>query len=362
MLQKQGFHRFVTAAWLVSFIAVLALWGSGTGQPVAAQQQTVRFAVIGDLAQVVRRPEPSHDLVKSWNPDFVITTGDNNYPDGAASTIDKNIGQFYHDFIYPYTGSYGAGATTNRFFPSLGNHDWHAAGAQPYLNYFVLPGNERYYDFTWGPVQFFAIDSDPHELDGISSTSTQAVWLRGKLAASTSRWKIVYDHHPPFSSSSIHGSTLALQWPYQAWGATAVLSGHDHTYERIVINGFPYIVNGAGGASLYAFGTPVSGSVIRYNAANGAMLVEASDTQITFRFYSAGGRQHPDRYLYHDCQPTADQHAYVLADADLHAVITPTPTHTPTPSFTPTPTVVIVPPGGCYPMPDYPEIVICLSG
>ena len=24
----------------------------------------------------------------------------------------------------------------------------------PYLDYFTLPGNERYYDFTWGPVHF----------------------------------------------------------------------------------------------------------------------------------------------------------------------------------------------------------------
>ena len=24
-----------------------------------------------------------------------------------------------------------------------------------------------------------------------------------------------------------------MQWPYTAWGATAVLSGHQHSYERI---------------------------------------------------------------------------------------------------------------------------------
>ncbi len=85
-----------------------------------------------------------------------MTTGDNNYPDGAAATIDENIGQYYADFIYPYTGSYGTGAASNRFFPSLGNHDWYTTGAMPYLDYFALPGNERYYRFTRGPVEFFA--------------------------------------------------------------------------------------------------------------------------------------------------------------------------------------------------------------
>ena len=57
----------------------------------------------------------------------------------------------------------------------------------PYLNYFTLPaggqGGERYYTFTQGPVQFFAIDSDPAEPDGTSSTSVQAQWLHSQLTA-----------------------------------------------------------------------------------------------------------------------------------------------------------------------------------
>jgi len=64
--------------------------------------QIVRFAVIGDYG---RGKQPEADvatLVKSWDLDFIITTGDNNYPDGASSTIDENIGQFYHEFIFPY--------------------------------------------------------------------------------------------------------------------------------------------------------------------------------------------------------------------------------------------------------------------
>lgn len=109
--------------------------------------------------------------------DFVITVGDNNYPSGAASTIDPNIGQHYHQFISPYRGSYGAGATTNRFFPTLGNHDWESLQCQngvctgPHFDSFTLPGNERYYEFEQGPVHFFALDSDPREPDGTTSTS-----------------------------------------------------------------------------------------------------------------------------------------------------------------------------------------------
>lgn len=255
----------------------------------AAAADPIRFAAIGDFGDAGVDEAAVASLVDGWNPDFIITLGDNNYEGGKASTIDQNIGQYYHSYIYPYTGSYGAGATTNRFFPSLGNHDWLAANAQPYLDYFTLPGNERYYDYVEGPVHFFVIDSDEHELDGRTSGSKQAVWLKSKLADSNSPWNVVYFHHPPYSSSNAHGSNPALQWNFQAWGADIVLSGHDHGYERIVRYGFPYIINGLGGAPIYKFGTPVAGSQVRYNAKHGAMLIEADDIKMTLSFYNVSG-------------------------------------------------------------------------
>src|SRR4029079_18479193 len=101
----------------------------------------------------------------------ITTVGDNNYQHGSGSTIDKNIGQYFFDFIGGYHGSYGTGPSTNLFFPSLGNHDWETPSAAPYLDYFSLPGKERYYDFVSGPIHFFAVDSDLHEPDGTSPSS-----------------------------------------------------------------------------------------------------------------------------------------------------------------------------------------------
>jgi hypothetical protein len=80
-----------------------------------------------------------------------------------------------------------------------------------------------------------------------------------------------------------------MQWPFKAWGASAVLSGHDHTYERIILEGFPYFVNGAGGAPLYKFGTPVAGSQVRYSAEHGAMRLTATQKTLTLQFYSTDG-------------------------------------------------------------------------
>lgn len=253
----------------------------------------VTFAVIGDYGLAGPAEEAVATLVHGWEPDFIITTGDNNYPNGEAATIDENVGQYYADYIYPYTGAYTrtSAVDTNRFFPSLGNHDYYSLnGAQPYLDYFTLPGNERYYEFEWGPVHLFAVNSDYNEPDGIRADSAQGVWLRDGLATSTAPWRLVYMHVPPFSSAH-HGSAPVMQWPYAEWGATAVLAGHDHVYERLMIDGLPYFVNGLGGSpARYGFEEIVPGSEVRFNDEHGAMLVEATADEITFRFVTHSGQ------------------------------------------------------------------------
>jgi tartrate-resistant acid phosphatase type 5 len=285
-LRAQSYKCLVLAAMLVCSTIVCA----GGGWTDATAQDTVRFAVIGDYGFADEPEADVADLVIRWAPDFIITTGDNNYEFGDASTIDINIGQFYHEYISPYFGSFGAGSPSgNRFFPSLGNHDWESPDAQPYLDYFTLPGNERYYTFRRGSVHFFVLDSDPREPDGVTSDSAQAQWLRDELQASTAPWKLVYFHHPPYASGATHGSHPYMQWPFQAWGASAVLTGHEHNYERLIIDNFPYFVVGLGGRSIYAFGAPIPGSVVRYNDDYGAMLVDADASAITFSFYSRFG-------------------------------------------------------------------------
>lgn len=245
------------------------------------------FAIIGDYGSNYSQEGSVANLVKSWNPGFIITAGDNNYPDGASSTIDVNIGKYYHNYIYPYTGSYGTGSDINRFFPCLGNHDVTTSSGGPYFQYFALPNNERYYDFIKGNIHFFVINSNSSEPSGNSASSVQATWLKNKLAASTSVWNIVYFHHSPYCSDAVHGSTSVMQWPFKSWGADLVVSSHSHVYERILKDNFTYIVNGLGGHSKYTFkSTPVSGSQIRYNANYGAIKVSVTTDALYFRFYN----------------------------------------------------------------------------
>ena len=183
---------------LLGFYIYVARRGISTpahAQPApqpSATNHAIQFAVIGDFGQAGAPQAAVAKMVKRWQPDFIITTGDNNYPDGAAETIDTNIGQYYSQYIYPYKGAYTAGSSPNRFFPALGNHDWRTRQAEPYADYFPISSspantgssdNERYYDFIQGPGHFFVLNSDPHAITPIEE---QAAWLEAQLATSES--------------------------------------------------------------------------------------------------------------------------------------------------------------------------------
>jgi tartrate-resistant acid phosphatase type 5 len=242
-----------------------------------------RFAIIGDYGTDNAPARAVANLVISnLQPAFVVTLGDNNY--GTSADYDDAVGKYYARYIGNYSGAYGPGSTTNRFFPAIGNHDYYGDGYAAYTNYFILPGNERYYDVRRGPVHIFILNSDGHEPDGTLSTSTQAMWLSNRLAATDAPWRLVVTHHAPYSSS---GSDASARWPYPQWGADVVLAGHSHNYERIEQGGFPYIVNGVGGASFAPIDSPMAGSRVHIDDKYGAMLAIANDAQITFEFYSA---------------------------------------------------------------------------
>ncbi len=243
-------------------------------------------------------------LVAAMEPDAVVSVGDNVY-DPAG--YDDVVGAFYQEWVGAYAGVHGAGSATNRFFPAVGNHDLYTwdghDGVTDYLDFFTLPGpgvasdatsgSERYYDARWGPVHLFVVDGDPHD----DASSIQAQWLKAGLRGSDLPFQVVVVHQSPFSSSSRHGSTARLRWPFERWGADLVLSGHDHDYERLRRDddrdGTPltYVVNGLGGAERYPFGAapPVAGSRVRFAGAFGALTLDACATNVRGSFTTVGG-------------------------------------------------------------------------
>jgi tartrate-resistant acid phosphatase type 5 len=264
------------------------------GFETSIEADSVIFAEIGDFGWAGTPEEQVAELVKSWNPDFIISAGDNNYVEGKLSTIHENITQYYGDYIYNYDApaEYQCNGKAfeeglNRFFPTPGNHDANNRDELvPYYNFFTLPENEVYYMFTWGPVTFYSINS----IEG--NLSEQRAWLGEQLLLSISPFNIVFTHMPPYSSGA-HGNHESMQWDFYSMGVDVVFTGHDHIYESIEIpgqEGMYYIVNGLGGRGTYTCAAnPLSEDLFRtfcYNDDFGALKGIATNEKLILEFYS----------------------------------------------------------------------------
>jgi hypothetical protein len=279
--------------------------GNGGGGGFVIGEAPLRFAVIGDYGDDDDNTRAVADMVKTWDVDFIITVGDNDYSDGAYrgtfEGLELAVGQYYHGFIGDYQGSEGPGAAENRFFPTPGDHDWgdtcdDPGGLDDYLAYFTLPGessgNERYYDFRMGPIHFFSVHSiDGCEPDGVTADSAQARWVRDTALASDATFKIAFTHKPPYSSGARHvGEGAHMRWPWADWGFDLVLAGDDHVYERIEQGGVLYIIDGLGGVDIHEFlPTPTDGSLVRYADNYGALLVGVFDDRLIGAFVAVDG-------------------------------------------------------------------------
>ena len=71
-----------------------------------------------------------------------------------------------------------------------------------------------------------------------------------------------------------------MRWPFAARGADVVLSVHEHNYERLIVDGIPYFVNGLGGDAIYPFVNSLPESQFRYYANYRAMRVNASQNGV----------------------------------------------------------------------------------
>ena len=229
--------RFVPTlfALLVLLFASLEAQRSVLRVTLPNKSDSVKFLAMGDNgtgeSAQYQVAEQMVEARKQFPFDFAIMLGDNLY--GSQRPAD-----FVAKFERPYKPLLDEGV---KFYASLGNHDEQS-------NRFYKPWNmngERYYTYTKKDVRFFVLDSDyidPKQLD----------WITQQLKDSTDDWKIVYFHHPLYSSAGRHGSEtdlrLVLEPLFVKYGVNAVFSGHDHVYERIKPQKeIYYFVSGAAG-------------------------------------------------------------------------------------------------------------------
>ena len=252
------------------------------------------------------------DFIKQWKPDFIVSLGDSAYSDHSEkqNAFEVDVWNFYKDYILKPEDDPEGKAT--RFFPTLGNHDYHASGGGVFPARFAAykamfavpagPGGHHYYEFARGPVRFFVLDSNQvSESDGWKKNSAQWKWLDERVAAAKEPWKLGILHHSPFHSAKKNeGDVWMRDWNFESRGLTAVIAGHSHVYERVMKGSFPFFTNGVGGNNIVtAKDARVPGSTVVYDKAaamkqdlgnkdHGAMLVEATPSTLTVEFWTVG--------------------------------------------------------------------------
>jgi len=196
---------------------------------------SVRIAVFGDTGRGSKEQYElgavMNDYRRAFPYDAVIMTGDNIY--GTDKAVDMKA-----KFEDAYKPLLDQGV---KFYATLGNHD---SPNQRNYAFFNMKG-EEYYRFKKDEVSFYSLNSnymDKRQLD----------WLVAELTKDTSKWKIAFFHHPPFSSGGRHGSDKEIRQVIHPLlvkhGVDVVFTGHDHFYERIhPQDGIQYFVAGAGG-------------------------------------------------------------------------------------------------------------------
>ena len=230
------------ALLLVAGAAVACTRDEGPPTRTNFDARTVRFLAIGDFG--TGKPEQQEvadamcDHLEREPFDFVVSTGDNVYPDGEPADFEKK-------FLEPYECLTDEGV---RWHSTLGNHDAATAEGQPQIEEPAFGMPASYYTWRLGPIAFVMLDSN--ELD--SPGDEQIAWMEDQLGvARDAPWTVVVFHEPVYSAGQ-HGSTprfdTLLADRFEELGVDIVLNGHDHIYASAFKDGIPYVVTGGGGA------------------------------------------------------------------------------------------------------------------
>ena len=247
-----------------------------------ASDQSFRFAAIGDFGTSSASSAAVAAAIPPFAPWLLISVGDNVYENGAPSELDPNL-------FTPFKSVFSQAA----FMPALGNHDIATDSGFPLLGALSLPENgpylERTYSYDYGNIHFTVIDSTSIQIDALRPAVLN--WLDQDLAATLQQWKVVYYHHPPYTSLFYWGEEDTMREfvvpILERRGVHLAISGHNHTYERInPINGIHYITTGAGGRTLYGLTQRAPYSALINNAVHSYMGFEVMGSSMIVRCIS----------------------------------------------------------------------------
>lgn len=224
----------------------------------------------------------------------VLTLGDHQYDDGSLAQ---------------FRGSYDPAWGRFKFLthPSPGNHE---RGGDGYFAYFGAAAGDPakgYYSFDLGAWHIIAVNSnDACRLILCGAHSAQLAWLREDLAKHRTVCTLAYWHHPRFSSG-LHGDHAALESVWEtlyAFGVDVVLTGHDHSYERLEpldargrldpVTGIRSFVVGTGGRSHFRFGAVKPESAARNDDTFGVLKLTLHPRSYEWEFVPEAGKTFTD--------------------------------------------------------------------
>jgi acid phosphatase type 7 len=259
-----------------------------------------RFAIIGDTES---RPHVNHRLAEMiWGerPHFLVNLGD---------LTDAGMEQHRYEWTQEYFLGMGALHSRVPVFPVPGNGEgdlfW-------YRYYHRLPEPEGYYQFQYGDVGFFMLDSNRSASEFVVG-GKQHQWLEKRLTESKAKWKIVCFHHATYTSEE---DDYGDRWKEELGtfgdmnvrpivplcerlGVDLMMFGHLHLYERSFPirdgkidpqQGIVHLLAGGGGGDLEDFGpTPTWFSAKTYRGHHYVMC-EVNGDCLTFQMYDLDGR------------------------------------------------------------------------
>ena len=293
------------------------------------EEDGIEFLILGDWGREGTANQTGvarlmGHVSRTRRPLFIVSTGDNFYPNGLNSTRDA---LFDASFKNVYTDR----SLQLPWYAVLGNHDY-GDGIEGYcendssddcdrsprhqLGVGLADRDDRWFcqrrytkSFGNGLLDVFFIDTSPmilsyHDTEwarypgGIHEQNweSQLKELESDLESSKAPWKIVVGHHPPRSNGE-HGNNTDLienlEPILQRQGVHALFSGHDHSLEHMKFDDIrtQYFVTGAGSDCDRGF-IGDAGSMYQY-ISSGFVAVRVARNEMVVDYYTLEGGQKP---------------------------------------------------------------------
>jgi 3',5'-cyclic AMP phosphodiesterase CpdA len=270
-------------------------WNGGSFKTVDPDPTApIRFAVIGDSGYGESTTTKLVGHMVAREPDFMLHLGDMVY------NSDEYDNDLWLNWALKYYQPFQPLLQIAPHYAAMGNHDaekdnrldgvpFYYTAYPPLDDMPIFQEHRSWYSFAVNDVQFISLNTQTFYTE--KGLAEQTTWLEERLADTTFRTNILFSHIPFYTSSSVHphdGDVVAQQWRHifaeHADRIAVVLGGHQHLYERIIVDNITHITSGGGSAVIYPKGEVFSGSQFIYSTPH-YVWVEITGNQLQLSAY-----------------------------------------------------------------------------